>query len=64
MAIGNEVMKFLIQVYMNDSFLDLVKQFCTHVFSELAASVDESMEVHAMRTLFLVESGMVMLQQR
>lgn len=49
---------------MNESFLDVVRSFTTFVFTELSQNKEESYELQAMKVIFFLESGILMLSQR
>jgi len=47
---------------MNESFLEIIRSFSNFIFSELNNSQEEGYELHGMRIVLFLESGLLMLQ--
>ncbi|CAD8058754.1 unnamed protein product [Paramecium primaurelia] len=62
-AINDSSIKFLLNVYVNEIFLEMIKNFSSYIFQELNSNKEEGFEIHAMRILLFYESILLLFQK-
>ncbi|CAD8067421.1 unnamed protein product [Paramecium sonneborni] len=62
-AINDSSIKFLLNVFVNEIFLEMIKNFSSYIFQELNQNKEENFELHAMRILLFYESILILFQK-